>query len=374
MAKAFFVLSVFALSLSCLAQSASDGRVIFRNRNIATPQPDPALPGYVPGGNDNGTYNVPIYQHSEIIGEGNSYIGAGTLPGGVTVGLYYQNHLLATTILGTTTASAPFFVTPTSQEVVIRDASGNALAPGSSPVLTIRAWTTVSGSFDAARVDPNGLWGEWTFISPPLGGIPSGSGDEIPVPTLTGWGPIIGTGVTIGLLDPIVWTRINSPVNGSVFAAPATISTTAETFISNGFALTNLALFANGTLVGSQSGSIPTITASTSALAAGSYTFTSVAQGYWNPDTAASYTSTPVNIMVVTPVEISIDAPQISDGEFKFSFTANPGLKYVIKTSADLINWQAIATNTPESNPALFSQPFDPTVPRYYKVERLPNP
>ncbi|HEY6225651.1 MAG TPA: hypothetical protein VI282_00865 [Verrucomicrobiae bacterium] len=62
MKKASLILFVFSFAASSLAQSSSDGKIIFKNIGIATSQPNPALPGYIPGGNSNGTYNVPIYQ------------------------------------------------------------------------------------------------------------------------------------------------------------------------------------------------------------------------------------------------------------------------------------------------------------------------
>jgi len=186
MKKALIVLAAVAACASTYAQSSST--VIFRNRNIATTQPDSAAAGYVPGGNNNGSYNVGIYANNGDnggIANDNSILGAGTLPGGVTVGLFYQNNLLGTAILGTTAASAPFFVTPTTQELQIKDANGAVAPVGSTPSLTIRAWTTSSGSFAAAKTDPAGQWGEWTFTSPPISG--AGSPPSLP-PTLTGWG------------------------------------------------------------------------------------------------------------------------------------------------------------------------------------------
>jgi hypothetical protein len=85
---------------------------------------------------------------------------------------------------------SPFFVTPAIQELQIRDAAGNVPPPGSTPTLTIRAWTTESGSFAAAKVDTTGTighWGEWIFTSPPISG--AGSPPSTP-PDLTTWGAV----------------------------------------------------------------------------------------------------------------------------------------------------------------------------------------
>jgi hypothetical protein len=190
MKKALIVLAAVAACASTLAQSSST--VIFKNRNIATPSPNQFLadgvtpnPNYVPGGNNNGSFNIPIYQAGTTT-------GAGTLPGGVTVGLFYNNNLLGSTLLGTTAAGAPFFVTPSLQELQIKDAAGAVPAPGSTPTLVIRAWTTESGSFAAAQTDTTGnlgQWGEWTFTSPPISG--AGTPPSTP-PDLTTWGNALG--------------------------------------------------------------------------------------------------------------------------------------------------------------------------------------
>jgi len=186
MKKALIVLAAVAATCASTYAQASSA-VTFKNRTILTPQPDPNLAGYIAGGNGNGSFNVPLYANNgdSILGNGNSTIGAGTLPGGVTVGIFSQGVQLATTLLGTTTASAPFFFTPNQQDVVIKDAAGNPLPPGSTPSITVRAWTTSSGSFAAAQTDPSGQWGEWTFNAPPL----SGAGNPPSLPqTLTAWG------------------------------------------------------------------------------------------------------------------------------------------------------------------------------------------
>jgi hypothetical protein len=193
MKKALIVLAAVAACASTLAQSSST--VIFKNRNVSTPDPNPTLPNgqpnpnYVAGGNGNGSFNIGIYANNgdSLIGNGNSTLPAGTLPGGVTVGLFYQNNLLATSILGTTAASGAFFVTPSQQEIQIKDAAGNVPAPGSTPVLTVRAWTTSSGGFDAAKTSPTGQWGEWSFTSLPISG--AGSPPSLP-PNLTPWGTL----------------------------------------------------------------------------------------------------------------------------------------------------------------------------------------
>jgi hypothetical protein len=214
MKKALIVLAAVAACASTFAQSSSS--VIFRNRNIATTDPNPTLPNgatnpnYVPGGNQNGSYNVPLYasngdniQNGVSVGNGNSTIGAGTLPGGgVTVGLFYQNNLLGTAILGTTATASPFFVTPSTQELQIKDAAGNVAPAGSTPVLTVRAWSTAHGSFAAAQTTVGAQWGEWVVTAKPLGGVPPTGGTPITPPSLTGWGNENGSGFELNQVAP----------------------------------------------------------------------------------------------------------------------------------------------------------------------------
>jgi hypothetical protein len=366
--KAFFILSAFAIAAS--SRAVEYGKIDFQNRNIPTSQPNSALPGYVPGGNGNGTYHVPIYQ-----GDGSGKVGAGVLPGGVTVGLFEAGATvpLVTSQLRTDTpANAAFFATAYQTAITSQPV-------GSTPTLIIRAWESRFGSFNVAKQSGDGQWREWSFTSPPLGGtLPDGS--VIATPAVTGWGPQDGSGFGMFYEPPFANARINSPTNGSIFAAPATINVFGEAIIPDGvsFVLTNLTLFVSSTLFSSQSGSSRLITASTPPLAAGSYALNIYADGYFvgggQVGSGVTLRSIPVNITVVEPVEMSITPPQIVSGEFKFNYAANPGLKYVIKTSADLFDWQPTVTNIPTTNPAIFSQAFNTAPTRYFKVERLPNP
>jgi hypothetical protein len=381
MGKALLLLLIVTATLAAHAQSSSEGKVIFKNRNIATSQPNPALPGYVPGGNNNGTYHVPIYAYWNSI-DG----GAGTLPGGVTVGLYYQENLLATALLGTTTASSPFFVTPPAQDVVIRDAGGNALPAGSTPVLTIRAWTTESGSFAQAENDTSGTlgsWGEWTFTSPPLGGTPVGGGAEIPIPTLTGWGSQSGSGLEIGpggSLSIWPWPRMTWPTNAITLAASEPSTVTGEVVLQSNMGqvvLTNLTILANSAVLATHNGPSSSINASTESLSPGTYSLRLVSDGYFQSGTTPRYgphTSAPVNVTIVAAAPIALTNARIAGGQYRFEYSATPGLKYVLKKSINLPDWQASVTNTATISPMGASFPSDNPAAQYFKVDRLPNP
>ena len=159
---------------------------------------------------------------------------------------------------------------------------------------------------------------------------------------------------------------ITNPVNGTVFAAPASVQIQASATVSSG-TVTNVAFFGNGTSLGSDQTSPFSI--ATGNLSAGSYALTAVA-------TAAgiSTTSAPVNITVVSPVDVTLTSPQIINNVFAFDYTASPGLRYVIENSSNLVDWQSLATNVAVGSPVHYTSPVPPNDDRYFRVGRLPNP
>jgi len=179
MKKASLILAMGAC-LSSIAQS-SDGTLLFKTLGIQK-------------ADGSGVYNVPLYQSPDL--EGGPLVGAGLLSGGVTLGLFNLGSTtpFATSILGTTTTTAPFAVTPASQTVSVPGAG-----PGSSPSITVRAWQGPSyGNAIASGL----AFGEWTFTTKPLGGDPGGGVLPILPPTLTGFGPENGEGIIIAWLIP----------------------------------------------------------------------------------------------------------------------------------------------------------------------------
>jgi len=177
MKKALLILATVAMGATAFAQ-ATIGTIVYANRGIPT------------AAGDGTTYTVPIFANNgdSLIGNGNSTLPAGQLPGGVTVGLFTSGSTtpFATAVLRTD-ANGMFF-----QSVNGGGSSSPVDVPGSTAgqqlPLTVRAWTTASGSFDAAKTDANGQWGEWSFTSKPLGGTPAGGGLPITNPGMTGWG------------------------------------------------------------------------------------------------------------------------------------------------------------------------------------------
>jgi len=194
MKKALLALTAIGLSASVFAQGTSDGSVVFKSIGV----------GNAAG---TGTYNVPLFANNQdnlingnYIGNGNSTTPAG--PSGVTVGLFLSSNLatpLATGQLGTgAAAQQPYIITPAPSQTV----SVTGQTPGSTPSLTIRAWSTSAGSFASAQTTVGAQWGEWVITSKPLGGVPPTGGTPITPPSLTGWGAENGSGFELNQTAP----------------------------------------------------------------------------------------------------------------------------------------------------------------------------
>jgi hypothetical protein len=159
---------------------------------------------------------------------------------------------------------------------------------------------------------------------------------------------------------------ITNPAPGAVFAAPANVQIDANASVTGG-TVTNVTFFNGSTPLGFVLSAPFDLTASN--LTAGSYSLTAVAKA-----SGLSATSSVVNITVVSPAAITATAPRISSGQFSFSYSADPGLTYVVFRSPDLVTWTPVATNKATANPVAFSDPVSANSASYYRVARLPNP
>lgn len=139
------------------------------------------------------------------------------------------------------------------------------------------------------------------------------------------------------------------------------------TATASGGTVTNVQFFANTNSPGSAATAPFSVTGSFPA--PGAYALTAVATA-----AGVSVTSPVVNITVVAPLPVTLTAPSASAGLFAFSYTANPGLSYVVESSTNLVNWAPVATNTASSTLVPFSETLALGPPRYYRVGRLPNP
>jgi plastocyanin len=160
---------------------------------------------------------------------------------------------------------------------------------------------------------------------------------------------------------------ITDPVGGAVFAAPASVKITATATNTDG-SVTNVQFLSNGGPLGSVTTAPFNFT--TPPLAFGTYALTAKASA----NNGLSATSAPVNISVVTPVAISNFFPRITNGQFLFNHTANPGLRYVVENTTTFTNWSPLVTNTAASNSVEVDDSFQVGSLRFYRVGRLPNP
>ncbi len=189
--------------------------------------------------------------------------------------------------------------------------------------------------------------------------------------TFTAWGEQFSGGFaytrsTAPVAAPTPSVSLTNPASGAVFAAPASVKLGASASVSSG-TVTNVAFYGNTTLLGSAQASPFNVT--NSSLGAGAYALTAVATA-----AGVSATSAVVNITVVTPVAVSNSAPQIGNGKFAFSYSANVGLTYVVQDSSNLVNWLPLVTNVAASSSMQATDTFLPSSLRYYRVVRQPNP
>jgi hypothetical protein len=196
--KTLIICATLLTGSSAFAQGSTDGTIVFKSIGIQTAA-------------GTGTYNVPLYASNGdnlqtvngilgYVGNGNSATPAG--PSGITVGLFLSSNLttpLATGQLGTgPAAQQPYIITPAPSQTVYVPGQ----PPGSTPSLTIRAWPTSLGSFEAALITVGAQWGQWIITSKPLGGVPLGGGTPITPPSLTGWGNENGSGFELNQIGP----------------------------------------------------------------------------------------------------------------------------------------------------------------------------
>ena len=163
---------------------------------------------------------------------------------------------------------------------------------------------------------------------------------------------------------------ITNPANGATFAAPWTGTIKAAASDPDpGGSVTKVEFFTNSVSAGSVTTAPYNLTVNN--VAAGSYTLTAVA----TDNGGATTTSAAVTVSVVTPVAIVItNSQRLSVTQFRLTYSANAGLRYVVERSALLTDFAGIDTNTAASNSVTFTDGAAGDVQNFYRVGRLPNP
>jgi plastocyanin len=162
---------------------------------------------------------------------------------------------------------------------------------------------------------------------------------------------------------------ISSPSSGSVFAAPwNAVFKVAASDPDPGGSVSKVQFFTNNVSAGTVSNS--PFNLSVGNLAAGSYTLKAVATDNLGATSATTNTFT-----VVTPVPVTLTNPALlSPTQFKFTYSANPGLRYVVQRSFTISNLVSLVTNTAASSSVTFTDSAAGPDQGYYRVGRLPNP
>ena len=67
-------------------------------------------------------------------------------------------------------------------------------------------------------------------------------------------------------------------------------------------------------------------------------------------------------------------SPAVINNQLTFTYSANPGLSYIVQNSSNLVDWVPVLTNIAASNLEHYSESFNPNGSRYYRLGQLPNP
>jgi hypothetical protein len=164
---------------------------------------------------------------------------------------------------------------------------------------------------------------------------------------------------------PIV--AFTNPPNNSIFSAPATIRLSAAASDPGG-SVTNVQFFQGANSLGNRS--VAPYSLSASNLAAGAYGFSAVAS-----DNTGLKATNAVSVTVVVPVPVIItNSQKLSASQFRFSYSANTGLQYVVERSGLLTGFTPLRTNTAAASSVAFTDNVPALNPNFYRVGRLPNP
>lgn len=161
--------------------------------------------------------------------------------------------------------------------------------------------------------------------------------------------------------------RITAPADGSVFAAPAIFSLSAEASDLYG-GIKSVRFMRGNSSLGLVTNAPYTLT--TTNANPGSFVYTT----FITDDSNLLSTSAPVNITFVAPVDIQLLSPAASSNGFTFDYTANPGLTYIVEGAAadgSPVPFLPISTNVANTNRVAFTDPSSSNrLNRTYRVLR----
>jgi hypothetical protein len=106
-------------------------------------------------------------------------------------------------------------------------------------------------------------------------------------------------------------------------------------------------------------------------IAAGAHLLRAVAMD----NRGATNTSAPVSVSVVNAAPIILsDAVRLSPSQFRFTYSANTGLSYVVERGPAPAGMSALITNVSSGSNVVFTDLTATNSLNFYRVGRLPNP
>jgi plastocyanin len=226
-------------------------------------------------------------------------------------------------------------------------------------------WTWGSGGHSTTSSSP-GLWDSGAHVAPfSFTNAFSSAGN---FPYFCTVHPFMTASVTVSAANQPPTVAITNPVNGAVFAAPWTGTIRATATDSDG-SVTNVEFFNGAASLGHVA--TPPFNLGVTNLPAGGYSLKAVASDNAGANTASAI----VNATVVTPVSILLSDPQrLSGSQFRFTYSANPGLRYAVEKAGVLPNFSSILTNTAAGSSVSFTDVVAGSSQTWYRVRRMPNP
>jgi hypothetical protein len=163
---------------------------------------------------------------------------------------------------------------------------------------------------------------------------------------------------------------VTSPIDGATFAAPWTGTIQATTSDPDD-TVSKVDFFADETLLGTVSNPQSNLSFPVINLGAGAYVLKAVATDSRGASNSSSGVS--VNILEPSPIVVS-EAQRPSATSFQFSYSADPGLSYVVQRAQELPNWTPLRTNTATGSSVIFLDDNATNDFNFYSIKLLPNP
>ena len=229
--------------------------------------------------------------------------------------------------------------------------------------------STTSGTVSGGTAHPDGLWDSGVNNQPHSFTNSFPSAGSFPFYCSIHFNSGMTGLVSVAAADLPPTVSITNPVNNATFSAPASFTLAATASDLDG-TVTNVQFFEGATSLGNVT-TLP-YSVAVNSLSAADYTFSAIAS-----DNAGLTATNSVTVHVVTPVTIVLSAAQFfPPAHFRFDYTANTNLSYIVQRSTDLTgsNWTTLGTNQAGSSPVVFDDTNATENPAFYRVGRLPNP